>query len=128
MSATKQAVFNHTTKFRHREAHPCRFEITSHVNVTYNVPMDIEMVIHGFSYAGIFALMIANGFVSFPSSQLLYIIVGYFIGTGALLLLPASLLGALGNTIGNILLYEAVRQHGVRYLKKIPDLSPRGYP
>lgn len=80
--------------------------------------MDIEMIIHGFSYAGIFALMIANGFLSFPSSQLLYIIVGYFIGTGALLLLPASLLGALGNTIGNILLYEAVRRHGVHYLKK----------
>lgn len=80
--------------------------------------MDIETVILGFSYAGIFALMIANGFLSFPSSQLLYIIVGYFVGTGTLLLLPASLFGALGNTIGNIFLYEAVRRHGVHYIKK----------
>lgn len=80
--------------------------------------MDIEIVIQGFGYLGIFGLMIANGFLSFPSSQLLYIIVGYFIGTGALLLFPASLLGALGNTIGNIFLYEAVRRHGVHYVKK----------
>lgn len=80
--------------------------------------MDIEAIILGFSYVGIFALMIANGFLSFPSSQLLYIIVGYFIGTGTLSLLPASLLGALGNMIGNIFLYEAVRRHGVHYLKK----------
>jgi membrane protein DedA with SNARE-associated domain len=80
--------------------------------------MDIETIILGFSYAGIFALMIANGFLSFPSSQLLYIIVGYFIGTGTLALLPASLFGALGNMIGNIFLYEAVRRHGVHYVKK----------
>lgn len=80
--------------------------------------MNIEAIIAGFSYAGIFGLMIANGFFSFPSSQILYIIVGYFIGTGTLGLLPASLLGALGNAIGNIFLYEAVRVHGVRYLKR----------
>ncbi len=92
--------------------------ITRYEDLTYNVAMDIETIIHGFSYAGIFTLMIANGFLSFPSSQVLYIIVGYFVGTGTLSLLPASLLGALGNMIGNIFLYEAVRRHGVHYLKK----------
>lgn len=80
--------------------------------------MDIEAIITGFSYAGIFGLMIANGFLSFPSSQILYIVVGYFIGTGALLLLPASIIGALGNTIGNMLLYEAIRRHGITYVKR----------
>ncbi|OGZ07781.1 MAG: hypothetical protein A2942_02890 [Candidatus Lloydbacteria bacterium RIFCSPLOWO2_01_FULL_50_20] len=87
--------------------------------------MDIESIILGSSYAGIFLLMIANGFVSFPSSQILYIIVGYFIGTGYLGLLPASLAGALGNTIGNILLYEAVRAHGVRYLRRFQIFRPQ---
>jgi len=80
--------------------------------------VDIEAIIAGFSYAGIFGLMIANGFFSFPSSQILYIVVGYFIGTGALLLFPASLVGALGNTIGNVLLYEAIRRHGITYVKR----------
>ena len=76
---------------------------------------DIETIVQATSYAGIFALMVANGFFSFPSSQVLYIVVGYFIGTGALALLPASLLGALGNTVGNVLLYEAIRRHGLHY-------------
>jgi membrane protein DedA with SNARE-associated domain len=69
------------------------------------------------SYLGIFLLMVANGFVSFPSSQILYIIVGYFVGTGYLSFLPASLIGAFGNTIGNILLYETVRRYGIQALQ-----------
>ena len=80
--------------------------------------MDIEAIIVGSSYIGIFRLMIANGFLSFPSSQILYIVVGYFISTGTLLLFPASLIGAVGNTIGNILLYEAIRRHGITYVKR----------
>lgn len=80
--------------------------------------IDIESVIMGFSYLGIFGLMILNGFLSFPSSQILYIIVGYFVSTGTLGLLPASILGATGNTIGNILMYEAVRAHGINYIKR----------
>ena len=94
--------------------HSTQIRISPYANIAYNVRMDIEAIIVGASYAGIFGLMIANGFFSFPSSQILYIIVGYFVGTGKLALLPAVLLGALGNTIGNVFLYEAVRGHGVR--------------
>ncbi len=80
--------------------------------------MDIEAIILGASYTGIFGLMIANGFLSFPSSQVLYIIVGYFVGTGTLSLFFASLAGAIGNTIGNMLLYEAVRARGIHYVER----------
>lgn len=86
--------------------------------------MDIEAIIQTSSYAGILLLMTANGFLSFPSSQVLYIIVGYFIGTGFLALLPASLLGALGNTLGNVLLYEAVRARGVHYIERFKIFRP----
>lgn len=79
---------------------------------------DIETIILGSSYLGIFILMVLNGFLSFPSSQVLYIIVGYFVGTGYLALIPASLAGALGNTVGNIVLYEVVREKGLHYLRK----------
>ena len=90
------------------------------------MPMfDIETIITTWSYVGIFILMTTNGFLSFPSSQILYIIVGYFIGTGTLSLLPASLIGALGNTLGNVILYEAVRKHGVKYLTKFQIFRPQ---
>lgn len=74
--------------------------------------MQLEQIIGGLSYLGIFILMLSNGIFSFPSSQVLYVIVGYFIGTGALSLPSALLAGALGNTIGNIALYEFTREHG----------------
>lgn len=80
--------------------------------------MDYEAIILATSYLGILLLMVANGFISFPSSQILYIIVGYFIGNETLQFFPASLSGAIGNTIGNIFLYEVVRRHGVHYLTR----------
>jgi membrane protein DedA with SNARE-associated domain len=80
--------------------------------------MDIESIIVATSYLGIFGLMTLNGFASFPSSQILYIIVGYFVGTGALALIPAVLIGASGNALGNVLLYEAIRKHGLRYIER----------
>ena len=81
--------------------------------------MDIETIILGFSYLGVFGLMISNGLFSFPSSQILYILVGYLISTNYLGLIPASIAGALGNTIGNVLLYEGVRARGVLYAVKL---------
>jgi len=87
--------------------------------------MDIEHIVLATSYVGIFGLMIANGFASFPSSQILYIIVGYFVSTGTLGILPASIAGAAGNTVGNILLYEAIRSHGIRYLSRFPFYKER---
>lgn len=87
--------------------------------------MNTETIIISFSYIGIFALMISNGFVSFPSSQALYIIAGYFVFTGRLDLLPVVLVGALGNTIGNIILYEVTRKKGLHYLTKFPMFRER---
>jgi membrane protein DedA with SNARE-associated domain len=87
--------------------------------------ISIESVIAILGYSGIFLLMIANGVVSFPSSQVLYIIVGYFVGTGALLFLPALVIGALGNVIGNIFLYELVRAKGVRVVRTMLGLPLR---
>ena len=81
--------------------------------------ISIESVIASASYAGIFVLMIANGAVSFPSSQLLYIVAGYFIAQGSLSLIGVALVGALGNTVGNVILYELVRKHGRTFIERI---------
>jgi membrane protein DedA with SNARE-associated domain len=80
--------------------------------------MDTETIITSFSYFGIFTLMISNGFIGFPSSQVLYIIAGYFVFTGALNLPLVIIAGALGNTVGNIILYEVARRKGLHYLTK----------
>lgn len=79
----------------------------------------IETLIQGGSYFAIFLLMIANGAVSFPSSQVLYIIAGYFIARGDLVLIPVALAGALGNTVGNIILYELARVHGRTFIARM---------
>lgn len=79
----------------------------------------IEMIIIAAGYVGIFALMISNGALSFPSSQVLYIIAGYFIAQEKLLLLPVLFAGALGNTIGNIVLYELARTYGREFIVKL---------
>lgn len=78
----------------------------------------IEQTITLLGYAGIFLLMIPNGIFGFPSSQILYIICGYFIFTGDLSIAFVVLAGAIGNTIGNIILYEAVRRKGISYVTK----------
>lgn len=85
----------------------------------------IEMLIQGGSYFAIFILMIANGAVSFPSSQVLYIIAGYFIAHKDLSIGLVVLTGALGNTIGNIVLYELARKHGRTFIERMKIFPTR---
>lgn len=73
--------------------------------------MDLHALISSFSYLAIFLLMVTNGSVNFPSSQLLYIICGYFVSTGSLLFIPTVIVGALGNTIGNIITFLLIKKY-----------------
>lgn len=73
--------------------------------------MDLHALISSGSYVAIFLLMLSNGVINFPSSQILYLIVGYFVGAGNLMFLPAVLAGGLGNSIGNIITYSLVKKY-----------------
>ncbi len=73
--------------------------------------MDLHTLIFSGSYAAIFVLMVANGIVNFPSSQILYLIVGYFISTGNLVFGTALMAGALGNTLGNFVAYSLIKKY-----------------
>lgn len=73
--------------------------------------MDLHSLITSGSYAAIFVLMIGNGIINIPSSQILYLIVGYFVATGKLSFALAIVAGALGNTIGNIITFLLVRKY-----------------
>jgi membrane protein DedA with SNARE-associated domain len=85
----------------------------------------VEQIIMSLGYIGIFVLMIANGFLSIPSSQILYIIVGYFVSRGDINLIYAVIFGTLGNTVGNIILYELARQKGLQYITRFKIFPAR---
>lgn len=80
--------------------------------------IDLHQLILSFKYIGLFILLISNGIISFPSSQIVYLIVGYFVSLGKISLLPSILVGATGNTIGNLIIYRLVYKYGVSAVKK----------
>lgn len=80
--------------------------------------MSIEQFILMFSYLGIFILIMINGVISFPSSQIVYIIAGYFASRGDLNYISIIIIGGVANTIGNIILYEIARKKGLDYTLK----------
>lgn len=80
---------------------------------------DLHVIISNFSYVGIFILMLTNGILNFPSSQLLYIVCGYFISTGNLLFIPTIFFGTLGNTLGNVIIFLLVKKYEHPFARKI---------
>jgi membrane protein DedA with SNARE-associated domain len=85
--------------------------------------MDLHLLISSGSYAAIFVLMVANGIVNFPSSQILYLIVGYFVSTDNLVFATAMLAGALGNTIGNFAAYSLIKKYEHPLARKLLMLN-----
>jgi membrane protein DedA with SNARE-associated domain len=81
--------------------------------------MDLQEIISSFSYIAIFVLMLTNGVANLPSSQILYVIVGYMVGTGSLLFIPAVIAGTLGNTLGNIITFLLVKKYEHTLARKI---------
>lgn len=90
----------------------------------YNEQMfDLHTIISNWSYVAIFILMTTNGITNIPSSQLLYIVAGYFISTGNLLFFPTIIFGTLGNTIGNIITFFLVKKYDKPFARKLLMLN-----
>lgn len=89
--------------------------------------MDIHSIISSGSYLAIFILMLTNGTVNLPSSQLLYIVAGYFVSTGNLLFVPTIIFGAIGNTIGNIITYKLVKKYDKPFARKLLMLDEENF-
>lgn len=83
------------------------------------IAMDLHTLISSGSYVAIFVLMLTNGIANFPSSQLLYIICGYFISTGNLLFIPTIIVGTLGNTIGNTVTFLLIKKYEKPLARKL---------
>lgn len=80
--------------------------------------IDIHQLILSFKYVGLFILLTFNGIISFPSSQIVYLVVGYFVSVGKISLIPSIIVGATGNTVGNLIIYKIVSKYGVEAVKK----------
>jgi membrane protein DedA with SNARE-associated domain len=90
-------------------------------------------------YPAIFILLLLNGLLSFPSSQILYLFLGYFFAQEKNILFFIALWGATGNAAGNIILHTISQKKGAPFIKKIyknmdseiekilPLLKRRGY-
>lgn len=63
-------------------------------------------------YATLFFSLFLNGLTNIPSSQIIYLTFGYIL-TKNLLISPVYgiLIGAIGNTIGNTILYKIINKH-----------------
>ena len=80
---------------------------------------DLTTIISSFSYLAIFVLMTSNGIISFPSSQILYLVAGYLASSGKLSVPEVIVFGALGNTLGNMITYHLVRKYDATFAQKI---------
>ncbi len=89
--------------------------------------MDLHTLISSGSYLAIFILMLTNGIANLPSSQLLYIIAGYFVSTGNLLFIPTIIAGALGNTIGNIITFLLIKKYDRPLAQKLLMLDEKTF-
>jgi membrane protein DedA with SNARE-associated domain len=63
--------------------------------------------------------MIANGVTNIPSSQVLYLICGYFIANGTLSAVPVIVSGSIGNTVGNAIAFGLTKAYGVSFARKL---------
>lgn len=89
--------------------------------------MDIHALILSGSYVAIFLLMITNGVINFPSSQILYLVTGYFVSTGHIAFAGAVLAGALGNTIGNIITFLLVKKYERPLARKLLMMNEKTF-
>ncbi len=62
-------------------------------------------------YISTFVSLVLNGLTNLPSSQIVYLTLGYLINVNNFNFYVAIFLGALGNTIGNLILYKIIITH-----------------
>ncbi len=79
--------------------------------------MSLETIIINLSYFGIFLLMIINGIIGFPSSQIIFIFIGFLASLGNLNIYISIILGGFAMAIGNMILYEISKKKGLKYIE-----------
>jgi membrane protein DedA with SNARE-associated domain len=77
-----------------------------------------DVLLSSLSYGLVFVLITINGVISFPSSQIIYLIAGALVARGNLEALPLILSGGLGNALGNLITYGLIYKYGESIVEK----------
>lgn len=77
-----------------------------------------DILMSSLGYGLVFVLLTINGIISFPSSQIIYLIAGVLVARGNLEFLPLIISGGLGNALGNLITYELVYKYGESIIEK----------
>ena len=78
-----------------------------------------DILLSSLSYGLVFILLVLNGIISFPSSQIIYLIAGVLVARGNLEAVPLIISGGLGNSLGNLIAYGLVYRYGESAVEKI---------
>ncbi len=77
-----------------------------------------DILLSSLSYGLVFLLLVINGVISFPSSQIIYLIAGVLVSRGNLEFFPLILAGGLGNALGNLIAYGLIYKYGEPIIEK----------
>lgn len=77
-----------------------------------------DILLSSLSYGLVFVLLTINGIISFPSSQIVYLIAGVLVARGNLELVPLIISGGLGNALGNLITYGLIYKYGESIIEK----------
>ena len=70
-------------------------------------------------YTSLFFSLFLNGLINIPSSQIIYLTLGYLVNRSDFDIYIAILAGSLGNTLGNLILYYIIKSKNVYLNQKI---------
>lgn len=87
---------------------------------------DFYQIIDSYKYLAIFVLLTFNGFFNLPSSQIIYLVVGYYISKGELNFWMSVISGTAGNVLGNLILSYIVSKYGISFAKKFIYINDSG--
>jgi membrane protein DedA with SNARE-associated domain len=87
--------------------------------------MDILSFIDSYKYYAIFILLMLNGLSNLPSSQIVYLAIGYYVSVGKLDFTMSVILGASGNILGNFILSFIIRKYGIDVARKFTYINDK---
>jgi membrane protein DedA with SNARE-associated domain len=77
-----------------------------------------DVLVGSLGYGLVFLLLTINGIISFPSSQVIYLVAGVLVAKGNLEFLPLVIAGGIGNAIGNLITYALIYKYGENIIEK----------
>lgn len=86
---------------------------------------DIILIIDSYKYVAIFFFLLANGVCNIPSSQIVYLAIGYYVSEGKLDFMLSVMFGTAGNVVGNFILSFIISKYGLDTARKFTYINDK---